>query len=136
MNPSESDHVEPDGELDRWEAEMWSILTPLRATSNTARWLSTPEAVLATSDQLRAVSRDSTKWLLNHHCPIPDLAISFAAVLRASVTLADALVTQAQNPRGVNWPTLTREVNGFHRLLEQFLTQMREHATRLPPDAN
>ncbi len=134
MNHSESDRVKPDGELDRWESEMWSILTPLMAALSTACWLSTPEAALATSDQLRATARDSTKWLLNHHCLIPDLAMSFTRLLRSSVALADVLQAQAQDPNGVDWPALTREVTGFHKLLEQFLTMMSDHSSRIPSD--
>lgn len=113
---------------------MWSILTPLRAALNAAYWMSTAEAGIATSDQLRAIARDSTGWLLNHHCPIPDLAVSFSRVLRSSVVLADVLLAQAQNPNGVDWPAVTREVTGFHRLLEEFLTMMGDHATRIPSD--
>ncbi len=111
---------------------MWSILSPLVAAVNSASWLSTPEAVLAASDQFRAIARDSTKWLLNHHCPIPDLAVSFSRVLRSSVLLADVLLVEAQNPKGTDWPALTREVTGFRRLLEQFLTKMREYSTEPP----
>jgi hypothetical protein len=134
MNYSEPDRIEPDGQFQQWETEMWSILTPLRAALNCAYWMSTPEAGLATSDQIRAIARDSTKWLLNHHCPIPDLAVSFSRVLRSSVVLADVLLAQAQNPNGVDWPALTREVTGFQKLLEQFLTTMGEYATPIPSD--
>ena len=129
---SESDQVQPAGEVERWDSEMWSILSPLVAAVNSASWLSTPEAVLAASDQFRAIARDSTKWLLNHHCPIPDLAVSFSRVLRSSVLLADVLLVEAQNPKGTDWPALTREVTGFRRLLEQFLTKMREYSTEPP----
>ncbi len=113
---------------------MWSILAPLKAAVNSARWLSTPEAALATSDQLRAIARESTKWQLNHHCLIPDLAVSFRRVLRSSVALADLLLAEARSPLGVDWPALTREVTGMHKLLEQFLTMMRAHSTWAPSD--
>jgi hypothetical protein len=134
MNYSEPDRVKSDGEFQRWEHEMWSILTPLKAALNSAFWVSTPGAALATSDQLRAIARDSTKWQLNHHCHIPDLAVSFRRVLRSSVALADLLLEQSQNPNGVDWPALNREVIGFHRLLEQFLVMMTDHSTRIPSD--
>ncbi len=134
MNHSDPDRAEPAGEVDRWEFEMWSILTPLMAAANSASWLSTPEAGLAASDQFRAIARDSTRWLLNHHCPIPELAVSFSRVLRSTVALADVLLAQAQNPKGVDWPALTREVIGFRKLLEQFVTRMRHYSTRLPTD--
>ena len=134
MNDPEPHRVRPNGELERWEAEMWSILTPLLAAMRSAHWLSTPEAGLATSDQLRAIARDSTKWLLNHHCLIPGLAVSFSRVLRSSVALADILSAQAQTPNGVGWPAVTREVAGFDNLLEQFLTMMSDHSTRIPSD--
>ncbi len=113
---------------------MWSILTPLMAAQNSALWLSTPEAALAASDQFRAIARDSTKWLLTHHCLIPDLAVSFTRLLRSSVVLADLLLEQAQRPRGVDWPALTREVTGFHDLFEQFLTMMKGHSPQMPFD--
>ena len=134
MNHSEPDWLEPEGECEQWEIEMWSILTPLRTALNSAYWMSTPEAGIATSDQLRAIARDSTKWLLNHHCPVPDLAVSFSRVLRSSVVLADALLAHALNPNGVDWPALTREVTGFQGLLEQFLLMMGEYSTRIPSD--
>ena len=54
---------------------MWAILIPLRAGLNTASWLSMPEGALAAGDQFRAMARDSSRWLLNHHCPMPDLAV-------------------------------------------------------------
>lgn len=134
MDHSEPDRVKPGGEFARWEAEMWSILAPLKAAVNSAFWVSTPEAGLATSDQLRAIARDSTKWQLNHHCLIPDLALAFRRVLRSSVALADLLLEQSRNPNGVDWPALNREAIGFHKLLEQFVAMMGDHSTRIPSD--
>lgn len=129
---SEPDRIGPAGERELWEIEMQSILVPLMASLNSAYWLSTPEAGLAASDQFRAVARDSTKWLLNHHCPIPDLAVSFARVLRSTVALADVLQEQGSRPNGPDWPALTSEVTGFHKLLEQFQTMMSDHSSRTP----
>jgi hypothetical protein len=134
MDAFEPEGVEPGRDLERWEAEMWSILIPLQASLKTAYWLSTPEAALATSDQFRAIARDSSRWVLDHHCPAPDLAVAFTRVLRSSVALADVLAVQGQHANGVNWPAITREVNGFHALLEQFLTMLRERSTRTPSD--
>jgi len=130
VNHSEPDGVGPASELEPWQIEMQSILIPLMATLNSASWSSTPEAGLAVSDQLRALTRDSTKWLLNHHCPIPDLAVSFSRLLRSTSALADVLQEQAQRPSGPDWPALTREVTGFHKLLEQFQTMMSDHSSR------
>ena len=113
---------------------MQSILVPLMVSLNSAYWLSTPEAGLAASDQFRAVARDSTRWLLNHHCPIPDLAVSFSRVLRSTVALADVLQGQAQCPSGPDWPVITSEVTGFHKLLEQFKRMMSDHSSRTPSD--
>ena len=81
---------------------MQSILVPLRSSLNSVYWSSTPEAGLAVSDQLRAIAHDSTKWLLNHHCPIPSLAVSFSRVLRSTAALADILEEQARHPSGPN----------------------------------
>jgi hypothetical protein len=134
MNQSEPGRIGPEGPIDRWEVEMWSILTPLMVAQNSALWLSTPEAALAASDQFRAIARDSTKWLLNHHCPIPDLAVSFTRLLRSSIVLADLLLEQAQNPRGTDWPAVTREVTGFHQSFEQFLSLLRNRSNQLPSD--
>jgi hypothetical protein len=114
--------------------EIQSILIPLMASLSSACWLSTPEAALAASDQLRAIARDSTKWRLNHHCPIPDLAVSFSRLLRSTVALTDVLQDQAQCPSGPDWPALTREVTGVHKLLAQFQTLMSDHSSRTPYD--
>jgi hypothetical protein len=135
MDISEPDRVKPGRELERWEAEMWAILIPLRTGLNTANWLSTPEAALAASDQFRAMARDSSRWLLNHHCPMPDLAVAFTRVLRSCAVLADVLSAQAQSPMGVDWPVLTREVNGYRKLLEQFLTMLKERSSGIPFDS-
>jgi hypothetical protein len=129
-----SEPYRPASEVEPWEMEMQSILIPLMASFNSACWLSTPEAALAASDQFRAIARDSTKWRLNHHCPIPDLAVSFSRLLRSTVALADVLQDQAQCPSGSDWPALTREVIGFHKLLEQFQTLMSDHSSRTPSD--
>lgn len=134
VNHSEPDRAGPAGELEPWKIEMQSTLVPLRASLNSAYWLSTPEAGLAVSDQFRAVARDSTKWLLNHHCPIPDLAVSFSRLLRSTVALADVLQEQAQCPSGPDWPAITSEVGGFHKLLEQFQTMMSDRSSRTPSD--
>jgi hypothetical protein len=134
VNDFEPGRAGPAGELEPWEIEMRSILVPLMASLNSAYWLSTPEAVLASSDQFRAVARDSTKWLLNHHCPIPDLAVSFCRVLRSTVTLAEFLQEQAQCPSGPDWPAITSELSGFHRLLELFQTMMNDHSPRTASD--
>jgi hypothetical protein len=134
MNYSEPDRVKPSGEFDGWEIEIWSILAPLKNAVNSALWLSTPEAALATGDQLRAIARESTKWQLNHHCLFPDLAVSFRRVIRSSTVLADVLLGEAQNPGGADWPAITREVTGMHKLVEQFVGLMNAHATRASSD--
>jgi hypothetical protein len=134
VNHSEPDRVGPAGQLEPWQIEIQSILVPLMASLNSAYWLSTPEAGLAASDPFCAVARDSTKWLLNHHCPIPDLALSFSKVLRSTAPLADVLQEEAQCPSGPDWPTLTSEVTGFHKLLDQFQTMTSDHSSRTPSD--
>jgi hypothetical protein len=133
MDPSQPDRVGSEPVVDNWEIEMWAILAPLTAALKTARWTTTPEAGLATADQLRAIARDSTGWLLNHHCPSPDLAISFTRLLRSSIALANALEEPTRNPRAVDWRVITREVGGFQKSIERFVTTMNECA-RLQSD--
>lgn len=134
VDHSEPDRAGPASDLKPWQLEMQSILSPLMASLNSAYWSSTPEAGLAVSDQLRAIARDSTKWLLNHHCPIPDLAVSFSRVLRSTIALADVLQEHAQCPSGPDWPALTREVTGFRKLLEQFQIKMTDYSSRTHVD--
>lgn len=134
MDPFKSDRPGTGSVLDRWEIEMWMILAPLTAALKTAHWTTTPEAALATSDQLRAIARDSTRWLLNHHCPMPDLAISFTRLLRSSVALANALEEPSRNRNTVDWRAVTREVSGFQKSIERFVTMMNECSARLQSD--
>jgi hypothetical protein len=126
MDHSKPHRVGPRADLDHWELEMWLILAPLSAALKTARWTVTPEAALATSDQLRAIARDSTPWILNHHCPIPDLAVSFTRLLRSSLALANALEEPSQNRSSVDWRTITSEVAGFQKSIERFIAMMNE----------
>lgn len=134
MDHAKPDRVEPDAVFGNWEIEMWTILAPLTAALKTARWTTTPEAALATSDQLRAIARDSSRWILNHHCPVPDLAISFTRLLRSSVALASALEEPSRHPGTVDWRAVTREVAGFQKSIERFVAMMNECAGRLQSD--
>jgi hypothetical protein len=102
---------------------------------SSANWCSTPEAALAASDQFRSVVRDSSKWRLNHHCLIPDLAVSFSRLLRSCSALAAVLQEEANNPKGVNWAILSREMVGFKTLLEQFMTMMSDYSNRIRSDS-
>ena len=110
------------------------VLSPMSTALSSANWCSTPEAALATSDQFRAIVRDSSKWRLNHHCFIPDLAVSFSRLLRSCSTLAAVLQEEANNPKGVNWAALNREIAGFKALLEQFMTMMSSYSNLIRSD--
>ena len=134
MDQFKPDRVGPEPVVDNWEIEMWAILAPLTAALKTARWTTTPEAGLATADQLRAIARDSTGWVLNHHCPVPDLAISFTRLLRSSIALANALEEPTRHPSAVDWRVITREVGGFQKSIERFVTTMNECSARLQSD--
>jgi hypothetical protein len=134
MDPFKPDDVGPQGGIDNWEIEMWAVLAPLSAALKTAMWATTADAALATADQLRAIARDSTGWLLNHHCPDPDLAISFTRLLRSSVALAGALEEPSRNRATVDWRAMTREVGGFQRSIKHFVTMMNECSARLQSD--
>jgi hypothetical protein len=134
MDPFKPDRVGPGPAVDNWEIEIWAILAPLTAALKTARWTSTPEAALATADQLRAIARDSTGWLLNHHCPAPDLAIAFIRLLRSSIALSNALEEPTLHPSAVDWRVITREVGGFQKSIEHFVTTMNECSARLQSD--
>jgi hypothetical protein len=73
--------------FERWEPEVWSILTPLMAALNVAdRVTMGPEVVPAISDQFRALSKDVASWIQAHTCPVPDLAVLLTRLVLSSGT--------------------------------------------------
>jgi hypothetical protein len=120
--------VDPDvtSAFERWESEAWSILTPLMAALNVAdRVARGPEAVLAISDQFRALSQDAAIWISENPCPASDLAILFTMLVRSYGTAADSLAAEAKNPNGADWSAIDREFAGLHNALPETLSTMR-----------
>jgi len=111
----------------RWVAESKQVRHSLVVALRSAHEMigCGPDAMLATSDQLKAASHHVQDWLPGHRCPTADLDGLLDLTSRSFATFGTMLEVEAKLAAEPHWPAIDREMTALYRMLTEVSTLVR-----------
>ena len=103
-----------------------------RVAIRSEAYLQRTGSLLASSDQLRAVSRQFTDWIPEHRWPVTDIDVALTKLDRSVESLAGLLESESVSPSEPDSPAIGRGLDGLRlTLLELLLAMHRESERRI-----
>ena len=101
-----------------------------RVAIRSEAYLQRTGSLLASSDQLRAVSRQFTDWIPEHRWPVTDIDVALTKLDRSVESLAGLLESESVSPSEPDSPAIGRGLDGLRLTLLELLLAMHRESER------
>ncbi len=121
-----------DGDFETWSLELQPILASLMAETNILHdaYLRRAGSLIASSDQLRTISRQLMNWTPGHPCPTADVDIILSKMSRSVEWLSELLESESHSSFGPDYPLIEQEINGLYNFLADLWVAMQRESGR------